>query len=137
MWRYLCLLPLLAAAPALADTAALRCGAVEQVGEAGSGLSQQVCRYSGSSLPAAYRAYLQHERTASERMSQADQFPASLPTRNTRRQVSEYVAYRVEWPSRSRVRVVLTDNGDLPAADRLELRRRGKTVEITRTYEAP
>ena len=136
MRRYLCWLPLLAAAPALADTA-LRCGTVEQVGAAGSGLSQQVCRYSGSSLQAAYRAYLQHERTASERMSQAEQFPASLPTRNTHQQVSEHLAYRVEWPSRRQVRVVLSDKGDLPGTGLLELRRRGKTVEITRTYEAP
>lgn len=136
MWRYLCLLPLLAAAPALADTA-LHCGAVEAIGDAGSGLARQVCRYPGTSLQAAYRAYLQHGRTASERWSQAGQFPASLPTRNTHRQVSAHVAYRVEWPSRRQVRVVLSDTGDLPAADRLELRRRGKTVEITRTYEAP
>ena len=77
MRRYLCWLPLLAAAPALADTA-LRCGTVEQVGAAGSGLSQQVCRYSGSSLQAAYRAYLQHERTASERMSQAEQYNQNI-----------------------------------------------------------
>ncbi|EGY51538.1 hypothetical protein [Neisseria shayeganii] len=136
MRHYLCLLPLLAATPALADTA-LRCDAVEQVGEAGSGLSQQLCRYAGSSLQAAYRAYLQHERTASERMSQADQFPASLPARNAHHQVSAHVAYRVEWPNRRQVRVVLTDHGDLPANTVLELRRRGKTVEITRTYEAP
>lgn len=136
MIRHLLLLTLLAVPAASAGTENIRCGAIQPLGGAGSGLSQLACTYAGPSIPAAYRAFLAYERST-RGTDHGGRLPEVLPARNVSRTLDDGSQYRVRWQGRQKADVVLIYEGDLPGEHRYTFRRRGQTVQIIRLYEAP